>query len=199
MAVVLIISTEKGPITEYPVLEKCTVGRSYSCDLIIEDKQMSGKHGVFEFNDKGQLFYTDLGSTNGSFVLHSQIKKIQFRVYDILTLGNTTLTIDEKKLNARERIAIGTALAKKKDSMLTLPAMGKFQSGTIIQSNVLPVEVPDPSDISKSVVVNKNLRKRLLKSNQHGSDLDGINDDDEKSGLIQLELEGKGLKRKKRG
>lgn len=109
MAIVLVITVVNGPIIELPVLGKVTLGRSSSCDYQINDNQMSGKHGSFECSETGLLVYTDLNSTNGSFLNENQIQKIHFKIGETLRLGNTLITIDEQKLNPRERIALSTA------------------------------------------------------------------------------------------
>lgn len=128
MAVVLFITTNNGQTTELPLLSKCTVGRSSHSDFKIDDKQMSGKHGVFELNHQGELFYTDLGSTNGSYLNNSQIQKIQFKVSETLRLGNTLITIDEKKLNSRERLAIGKGLTGDATTLLIPTKSQSFDS-----------------------------------------------------------------------
>lgn len=118
MAVVLLITTDNEQPIELPVFKKCTLGRSSSCDLKLEDLQMSGRHGFFELNDKGELVYTDLGSTNGSYLNNSQIDIIRFRINETLRLGNTNIIIDEKKLNGKERLAIGRGLSNSTSKML---------------------------------------------------------------------------------
>lgn len=107
MAIVLLITTNDEPTIEFPILDKCTVGRSSRCDLAIADKQMSANHGIFICNDRSQLTYSDLGSSNGSYLNNCKIQKVLMKVNDELRLGNTTIVIDDRKLNARERIAIG--------------------------------------------------------------------------------------------
>ena len=122
MAIILLITTTNEQTIELPILGKCILGRSSSCDFMIKDSQMSGKHGVFELNSKGELFYSDLGSTNGSYLNNSQIQKIQFKVSETLKLGNTLITIDEKRLNSRERLAIGKGVNEDDEHTLVLPS-----------------------------------------------------------------------------
>ena len=110
MAIVLLITIKDHDTIELPILGKCIVGRSRSCDLMIDDKKMSAKHGSFEVSRKGELIYTDLGSTNGSHINENQVEKTQLRIYETLRLGNTIITIDEKRLNSRESIGIGIGL-----------------------------------------------------------------------------------------
>lgn len=110
MAIVLLVSIKNGQTFELPILGKFSLGRSRSCDLPVDDDQMSGQHGLFELNSKGVLTYTDLESTNGSFLNESKIQKIHFKINETLRLGNTTITIDQKKLNAQEKITLGAGI-----------------------------------------------------------------------------------------
>ena len=48
------------------------IGRRQDCPIHINDSAVSGRHGRF-FQENGQLFYTDLNSTNGSFVDGTQV------------------------------------------------------------------------------------------------------------------------------
>lgn len=49
--------------------EDATVGRDNSCDLIVENQHVSGRHGMFQATVNGYT-YTDLSSRNGSAVQH---------------------------------------------------------------------------------------------------------------------------------
>ncbi len=124
MALILYLTTNDGQPIEVPLLGKSTIGRSSSCDITVDDRQMSGKHGIFEINSIGQIFYTDLGSTNGSFLNNNQIvSKIPFRITETLRLGNTFIVIDEKRLSSKERISIGRGGASNEDATLVIPSL----------------------------------------------------------------------------
>jgi pSer/pThr/pTyr-binding forkhead associated (FHA) protein len=43
------------------------IGRSASCDVILEDKTVSGRHARLAYHH-GQWWLEDLGSTNGTFL-----------------------------------------------------------------------------------------------------------------------------------
>jgi pSer/pThr/pTyr-binding forkhead associated (FHA) protein len=122
MALVLFITTENEETIEYPILGKCTLGRSSSCDLTLKDSQLSGKHGSFELSSKGELIYTDLGSTNGSYLNNSLIQKVQFKINESLRLGNTIITIDAKRLNSREIQAIGKGQSASNQNTIIIPS-----------------------------------------------------------------------------
>ncbi len=140
MAVVLLVTTIDGQTTELLVLEKCTLGRSSNCDLKIDDRQMSGKHGVFELTHNGELLYTDLGSSNGSYLNNSKIEKIQFKINECLRLGNTTVKIISKKLTAKESVSIGVGLS---DSSATLvkSVPPDFNNSPKLESRVAKLKV----------------------------------------------------------
>jgi pSer/pThr/pTyr-binding forkhead associated (FHA) protein len=146
MAVILLITPENGITIEIPLFNKCTLGRSTSCDVVLEDKQMSGKHGMFELNSNGLLFYSDLGSTNGSFLNNNQIHKIQFKLNETLKIGNTSVKIDEKRLNSREKASIGIGELVNDDKTIVLPSH--------------KTDDEDSSKLKKPIVLKKNLKKK---------------------------------------
>lgn len=185
MAVILLLTTNDNETVEYPIMRKCVLGRSNSCDLTVDDKQMSGKHGMFELNENGHLIYSDLGSTNGSYLNNSQISKIQFKVDETLRLGNTIITIDEKRLNTRERVSIGRGIPEKEDRTMVIPAHKGTKS--IVASSV-PVtsEVAPEVPAKKTVVLNKDLKKKVPKSNWMGGKKDTIIEQDESSGKTKF-------------
>jgi pSer/pThr/pTyr-binding forkhead associated (FHA) protein len=155
MAIVILVTSPDGKTTELPIFGKITVGRSSSCEYTIDDRQMSGKHGTFEVNVHGQLFFTDLGSTNGSFLNNSQIHKIQFRLNEVLKMGNTLFKIDKSKLNKKEALDLGVGINQENEK-------------TIILHNVSKSIVTKKTDEKKSVILNKDLKKRKPLSNYMG-------------------------------
>ncbi len=122
MAIVLLIKTEDGNVTELPILSKVTMGRSGNNDYKIADAKMSGNHCTFEVTAKGQVLFTDLGSSNGSFLNNSQIMNTMVRVHDVVRIGNTLIKIEDKKLSPSERLAIGVSIIKNKKDK-TLPEL----------------------------------------------------------------------------
>lgn len=193
MAIILLLTTKDSQTIELPVLGKCTVGRSGHCEMTVEDGQMSGKHGVFEFNNNGQLFYTDLGSTNGSYLNNNRIQKIQFKINETLRLGNTIITIDEKRLNPREKIAIGSGA--REDKTIVIPGLQEVKSPP-----PLPVSKKDdePTSQRKSVVLNKDLKKKVPKANwTGGSNKENLIEQEESSGKTKfLKLDINKIKKK---
>lgn len=148
MAIVLIIQDPQGVMAELPLLQKIILGRSSSCDYKIEDTKISGKHCSFECI-KGEVIFTDLGSTNGSFLNNSKASKSPVRINDVVLIGGTTIKIDEKRLNLDEKKAIGYgAVIKKRNEDKTLP---------MIQN---PKDAE--STTKKSVVLNKAIKDKKI-------------------------------------
>lgn len=188
MAIVLLITSEDGQTTELPIFGKCTVGRSSSCDFNTSDKQMSGKHGVFELNSAGELIYSDLGSTNGSFLNNNQIQKIQFRTNEVLRIGNTTITIDEKRLNTKERITIGKGTAVDEDRTIVLPAGTKsiLREPKVSEAAPQANEVKETPKPRKGVVLNQALKKKTATPPDWTSVKDELIEQEESSGKTKF-------------
>src|SRR5688500_15604584 len=71
---------------------KVTFGRD-SGDIRLHDTQVSGRHGEILW-DGTTLRYTDLGSTNGSFLLQGQrVANIELSPGIALRLGNSLITV----------------------------------------------------------------------------------------------------------
>lgn len=139
MAIVLLVKTAQENTIELPILGSCIVGRSSRCDFTIKDEKMSGKHGVFEIDDSGALIYTDMGSSNGSFLNNSLITKAQLKINQVLLIGRTTIKIDEKKLNSREHLAVGVGVPPTSKEDLSLN-VSKESRDKIVHSNAEPTQ-----------------------------------------------------------
>lgn len=153
MAIVLLITPQGSETFDYPLLQKCTLGRSSSCDLTINDKRLSGKHGVFELTAKGEIFYTDLDSTNGSYLNNSKVQKVPFKLNDVLKVGNTKILIDEKRTNAREKVMIGRSLesSDEKTIIITAGTRSVINSEQKIEMNI-PKKQASESKSDKKVI-----------------------------------------------
>ncbi|KAJ7562912.1 hypothetical protein O6H91_03G088700 [Diphasiastrum complanatum] len=60
-------------------------GRSDRCDFILEHPSSSRYHAVLQYNNKGEAFVFDLGSTHGTFVNKRQVKS---KIYAPLHVGD---------------------------------------------------------------------------------------------------------------
>jgi pSer/pThr/pTyr-binding forkhead associated (FHA) protein len=184
MAIILLIQDPQGQMAELPLLQKLVLGRSSSCDFKIEDSKISGKHCTFESTSKGEVVFTDLESTNGSFFNNSQINKTVVRINDVIKIGGTTIKIDERRLNANEKKAIGYSSVKiNKNEDKTLPNFGN-------QKNSDPMT-------KKSVVLNKSIKQKINSPTTFAAS-DTVLDQEESSGMTKmLKLEKKSTIKKK--
>lgn len=71
---------------------KITFGRDAG-DVVLHDSQVSGRHGEITF-DGSTLRFTDVGSTNGSFLMQGQrVANIELTPGIALRLGNSLITV----------------------------------------------------------------------------------------------------------
>jgi hypothetical protein len=69
------------------------LGRSLDNDVVLQDDKVSRHHGQMSVR-LGMLVYTDMGSTNGSFLNGSAVTEIALGPGDVLQLGSSTVTIE---------------------------------------------------------------------------------------------------------
>jgi hypothetical protein len=69
------------------------VGRAMDNDVVLIDDKVSRHHGQIGVR-LGMLVYTDLGSTNGSYLNGSPVSEIALGPGDVLQLGSSTVTIE---------------------------------------------------------------------------------------------------------
>ena len=69
------------------------LGRALDNDVVLPDKKVSRHHGQIGVR-LGMLVYTDLGSTNGSFLNCRAVTEIALWPTDVLQLGSSTVTIE---------------------------------------------------------------------------------------------------------
>jgi pSer/pThr/pTyr-binding forkhead associated (FHA) protein len=92
------------------LVDKLTIGRSSQCDIVVDDSILSGKHGEFVINKKFEVTYTDLNSTNGSYLKKVKVQNIKFKLFEVLYLGQTTVQIDEELITPVERMSLSSGL-----------------------------------------------------------------------------------------
>jgi Protein of unknown function (DUF3662)/FHA domain len=68
------------------------IGRGLENDICLVDDRVSRQHGALSVR-MGVMVYTDVGSTNGSFLNGARIREIVLGSGDVVRLGNSTLTI----------------------------------------------------------------------------------------------------------
>jgi hypothetical protein len=69
------------------------IGRALDNDIVLADDKISRHHGQISTR-MGMLVFTDVGSTNGSFLNGSAVTEIALGPGDVLQLGRSTVTIE---------------------------------------------------------------------------------------------------------
>jgi hypothetical protein len=69
------------------------LGRGRDNEIVLADERVSRRHGQIGVR-LGMLVYTDLGSTNGSFLNGGAVTEIALGPGDVLQLGTSTITIE---------------------------------------------------------------------------------------------------------
>ncbi|MAY36353.1 MAG: hypothetical protein CMN84_09665 [Spongiibacteraceae bacterium] len=130
------------------VLEgKMTVGRAESCDIQLQGTGISRSHGLFELSE-GQLIFTDLGSSNGSFVNGEKLTQTQ-ALYEgeILSIGDCELEVhsgvERSEGSAAEDDA--TAFISMSGQQDDLPAMWSDSAGLESDSHTQFAAAPSES------------------------------------------------------
>ncbi len=73
--------------------ERITIGRSVICDLVLEDKAVSGTHVEIVATEKGMLL-RDLDSTNGCYLGSSRIKEVWMMPGTNIRVGQSVLRFE---------------------------------------------------------------------------------------------------------
>jgi hypothetical protein len=107
---------------------KLTIGRDAG-DIVLHDSQVSGRHAEISW-DGTTLRFTDLGSTNGSFLLQGQrVANLELTPGIALRLGNSLITV---------QTIDGAAAAGKGRTMIAGP-------GGVVPGFPAPMKNPPPS------------------------------------------------------
>ena len=90
---VLVVRSPGVAPHEFPVrAASVRIGRGEENDLVLPDSRVSRRHGLLSAR-QGSLVYTDLGSTNGSFVNAGRVSEVALGSGDVLQVGDSTVTI----------------------------------------------------------------------------------------------------------
>ena len=123
MAVYLIFTLPSRDEIHVHLTSKITVGRGENCDVVIPEAGVSSKHVSVWPDLAGRVVVQDLNSSNGTFKNGKQIKKTILQLNDVLNLDKVKMSIDNTRLNERERGKIGTTNIDEIDLELSLPAL----------------------------------------------------------------------------
>lgn len=73
--------------------ESLLLGRSATCDLVLDDTFLSGRHAQIT-EESGDFFIEDLGSTNGTYVNAELLtQRTQLLRGDVLQIGNVIFEV----------------------------------------------------------------------------------------------------------
>jgi hypothetical protein len=87
----LVIVEGKDLWKDFRILNaRMSVGRDKDCDIVIYDSHISLKQASIRVAEDIVTF-TDLDSSNGTYVNNQEITKIELKDNDIIKMGNTTL------------------------------------------------------------------------------------------------------------
>ncbi len=80
------------------------IGRSRSCDVKINDQEISSKHLSISTDNLGRVIAKDLGSTNGTFLNSNKINETTLHLDDSIRLGNhTIISLDQSQMDEEEK------------------------------------------------------------------------------------------------
>lgn len=69
------------------------LGRALDNEIVLSDAKVSRRHGQISIR-LGMLVYTDLGSTNGSYLNGALVTEIALGPGDVLQIGSSTITVE---------------------------------------------------------------------------------------------------------
>jgi Protein of unknown function (DUF3662)/Inner membrane component of T3SS, cytoplasmic domain len=91
---VLAVRSPNQPVARFAVRAgPLRIGRARDNDVVLADDRVSRRHGQLGIR-LGMLVYTDLGSTNGSYLNGTPVSEIALGPGDVLQLGASTVTIE---------------------------------------------------------------------------------------------------------
>jgi len=88
----LVLTLDGEIINEYPVAAKAlSIGRKHGNDIQLNDLTVSGRHTLISPH-AARVYVEDLGSTNGTLVNGSHVKKTDLKHGDIVQIGHHQFT-----------------------------------------------------------------------------------------------------------
>lgn len=110
MAIVLVISRPDKPEQkqEISVNGKMVLGQSVYCDVLLNDKLVSGMQCQLQPTKDGHLLVTNLDMKREVYINKSRLKRSSLRADDVLKIGPFVLSIDQSKLTAEEMDLLNT-------------------------------------------------------------------------------------------
>lgn len=90
----LAVRTPGQPVSRLNVrVGTIRLGRALDNEIVLADEKVSRRHGQINIR-LGMLVYTDLGSTNGSYLNGAPVTEIALGPGDVLKIGSSTITVE---------------------------------------------------------------------------------------------------------
>lgn len=90
----LAVRTPGQPVSRLNVrVGTIRLGRALDNEIVLSDDKVSRRHGQISIR-LGMLVYTDLGSTNGSYLNGAHVTEIALGPGDVLQIGSSTITVE---------------------------------------------------------------------------------------------------------
>ncbi|MBC2640491.1 MULTISPECIES: FHA domain-containing protein [unclassified Rhodococcus (in: high G+C Gram-positive bacteria)] len=97
--------TARPPTPDRPLpAGSLTIGRAPDNDIVVRDVLASRRHATLHTGASG-LEIEDLGSVNGTFVGGARVSRAPLSDGDVVTIGNTDLTVQDGRLALRPAVA----------------------------------------------------------------------------------------------
>ncbi|MCA9666751.1 MAG: sigma 54-interacting transcriptional regulator [Myxococcales bacterium] len=80
--------------------ETCTIGSAVESELVVEDDYVSKRHCQLRWNERSELWLTDLDSRNGTFVNGHRVARCQVAAGACIAIGRTRLRLLPPQLGA---------------------------------------------------------------------------------------------------
>jgi pSer/pThr/pTyr-binding forkhead associated (FHA) protein len=125
----LVVTTPPGQVHIYTVTqEQLTIGRSSTCDIVLDDSGASRQHARLR---RAQTGFTieDLGSTNGTWLKGESVTRAPLQIGEAIRIANSTLRLQQ---------ATAQPLAEPNPQTID-------ELTTILSSSAMQMELPDLS------------------------------------------------------
>lgn len=126
-----LVATVEGVEIMRVALKKArtSLGRKRQNDIVLDNMAVSGEHCVFELEDKGQVYVTDVGSTNGTYLNGRVVRARELLTdQDSLAIGNFRLVFSSADLS-RPR-------ASRDDTKIMWPDSGMPGIGGVVPASL---------------------------------------------------------------
>ena len=108
-------------------MQQIKIGKASTNDVIINDPSVSREHLIVFIDDDKNVFITDLGSTNGTYVNGIQVKEsVKLETLDVLRVGNSLvewprfLLSDDNLEKVYETLNDPTSVSKEKPGLKSI-------------------------------------------------------------------------------